>query len=67
MYFLCLDPASGKLLRLWMTPMQLRRLRLNRAEAADVAWLQRLLDRETRHLGGGRVEANPDGTLELRW
>jgi poly-gamma-glutamate capsule biosynthesis protein CapA/YwtB (metallophosphatase superfamily) len=66
MYFLNVDPASGKLLRLSMIPMQVRRFRLYRASAEDTRWLREVLDREGRRLGT-RVEAGPDGSLELRW
>jgi poly-gamma-glutamate capsule biosynthesis protein CapA/YwtB (metallophosphatase superfamily) len=66
MYFLSVDPTSGKLLRLWMIPMQMRRFRLQRATAQDAGWLREVLDREGRHLGC-RVEPGPDGGLELRW
>jgi poly-gamma-glutamate synthesis protein (capsule biosynthesis protein) len=66
MYFLELDPASGRLLRLRMTPMQMRRFRLNRASAEDTRWLGGVMDREGRRLGS-RVETGPDGALELRW
>jgi poly-gamma-glutamate synthesis protein (capsule biosynthesis protein) len=66
MYFLELDPASGRLLRLRMMPMQMRRFRLSRASAEDTRWLRGVLDREGERLGS-RVEAGPDGGLELRW
>ena len=66
MVFLSVDPASGKLLRLWMIPMQMRRFRLNRASVEDTRWLREVLDREGRRLGS-RMEAGPDGALELRW
>jgi len=66
MYFLTVDAASGKLLRLRMIPMQTRRFRLNRASAEDTRWLREVLDREGRPLGS-RVEAGPGGSLALRW
>ena len=66
MYFLTLDPSSGKLVRLAMRPMQMRRFRLNRASAEDTRWLQERLDREGRRFGS-RVEAEADGALALRW
>jgi poly-gamma-glutamate capsule biosynthesis protein CapA/YwtB (metallophosphatase superfamily) len=66
MYFLNVDPSSGKLLRLGMVPMQMRGFRLNRASVEDTRWLRDMLDREGRRLGS-RVEAGPDGGLELRW
>jgi len=68
MYFLTLEPGRGRLLRLWLLPMQIRRFRLNRASAQDTRWLRDRLDREVRRLGGAgmRVEDGADG-LELRW
>jgi poly-gamma-glutamate synthesis protein (capsule biosynthesis protein) len=67
MYFLSVDAASGKLLRLWMVPLQMRRFRLQRASAQDTRWLRDRLDREVRRVGGGaRVEEGNEG-LELRW
>ena len=65
MYFLSVDPANGTLLRLRMMPMQMRRFRLNRTSEADTRWLREVMDREGRRLGS-RVEAGPDGDLELR-
>ena len=51
MYFAEVDTASGRLIDLDLTPLQIRRLRLNRARPADVDWLARTLDRESRKLG----------------
>ncbi|HEX7970802.1 MAG TPA: CapA family protein [Thiobacillus sp.] len=65
MYFLTLD-ASGTLRRLRMTPMQMRRFRLNRTSATDTRWLRETMDREG-HRFGCRVEAGRDDDLELRW
>jgi len=66
MYFLKIDPASGRLSRLWMVPMQMRRFRLQRASAQGTRWLCEVLDREGRPFGS-RVVAAPDGELEVRW
>jgi poly-gamma-glutamate synthesis protein (capsule biosynthesis protein) len=65
MYFLDVEPASGKLLRLLMIPMLMRRFRLNRAAAADTRWLRERLDRESSSFGC-RVKAAADRSLELR-
>jgi poly-gamma-glutamate capsule biosynthesis protein CapA/YwtB (metallophosphatase superfamily) len=65
MYFVTLDPA-GRLQRLDMVPMQIRRFRLNRAAPGDARWLQEVLDREGRRLGTG-VGPAKDGSLVLRW
>jgi poly-gamma-glutamate capsule biosynthesis protein CapA/YwtB (metallophosphatase superfamily) len=66
MYFVSLDPATGKLVQLQMTPMQIRHFRLNRASTADALWFTEILNREGERLGT-RVEMNQDNTLTLRW
>lgn len=66
MYFASLDPESGKLLRLRITPMQIRNFRLNRASPADARWLRDVLSREGKKFGT-RVDLNEDGTLALQW
>ncbi len=64
MYFLDVDPASGRLLRLVMTPMQMRRFRVNRASERDARWLRERLSRESRNC---QVTSGANGDLELRW
>jgi poly-gamma-glutamate capsule biosynthesis protein CapA/YwtB (metallophosphatase superfamily) len=49
-----------------MVPMQVRRLQLNRASAADARWLMDTLNREGRQFGT-RVEMGEGDTLTLRW
>jgi poly-gamma-glutamate synthesis protein (capsule biosynthesis protein) len=66
MYFPALDPGSGRLLALEMTPLRMRRLRLGRAPEADVEWLRATLDRESRRLGAA-VELTAEGRLRLGW
>jgi len=66
MYFASVDPATGRLVRLQMTPTQIRHLRINRADASDALWLKHMLNREGRKLGT-RVELNPDNSLVLEW
>jgi poly-gamma-glutamate synthesis protein (capsule biosynthesis protein) len=65
-YFLTLDPTSGRLLRLEMTPFRTRRFRLERLARADAEWMRSTLDREGRKLGT-RVELSSDGSLRLDW
>ena len=55
MYFVTMDLATAKLAGLIMTPMQIRRFRLNYAQPDDVRWLQQVMDRECR-FQGARVE-----------
>jgi poly-gamma-glutamate synthesis protein (capsule biosynthesis protein) len=66
MYFVSMDPATGKLVRLQMTPMQTQRLKANRASRPDAMWLSDVLNREGKKLGTW-VELNHDDTLTLRW
>ncbi len=66
MYFLTLDPRSGRLLRLQMTPLQIRRFRLHRASKPDTQWLAQTMDRECRRLGAS-LRRNAGGRFELYW
>lgn len=65
-YFPTMDPGTKTLSRLEMTAFEVRRLRLQRAQAEDAAWLQGLLTREGARLG---TWANLDssGRLTLEW
>lgn len=65
MYFVDMNPSTGRLLRLTMAPMQIRRFRLNRATAEDALWLKDTLNREGKRFGT-RVELQ-DGNLLLGW
>ncbi len=66
MYFVSIDPATGKLARLQMVPTQVRNFRVHRASRADALWLRNTLNREGKTSGTG-VELNGDGSLNLRW
>ncbi|MBV8899393.1 MAG: CapA family protein [Verrucomicrobia bacterium] len=65
-YLVTLDPQEGRLLKVQLVPLQIRRFRLNRATAQDATWLCHLLNR----LGtspGTRVQMEDDGTMSLVW
>ena len=62
MYFPALDAATGKLLRLVLTPTRTRRFRVNLANEEEAAWLAAMLDREGGRVGT-RVERGPDDRL----
>jgi poly-gamma-glutamate synthesis protein (capsule biosynthesis protein) len=49
-----------------MVPMRIRRLQVRHAAPPESAWLQATMDRECRRFGG-RVTAEEDGRLVLRW
>jgi poly-gamma-glutamate capsule biosynthesis protein CapA/YwtB (metallophosphatase superfamily) len=66
MYFAEIDPASGTLLRLDMTPLQVRNFRLNRASPLDAAWLAGVLNREGKVFGTSVVTTS-ENRLRLRW
>jgi len=65
MYFPSLDPATGRLLDLHMTPLQIRKLRLSRVAAEDARWMADTLNRISRSYGV-RVDLRSDSTLALR-
>ena len=64
MYFAALQPETGRLVSLRMTPMQIRNLKANRAAPADAEWLGSTLGRISQPFGA-RVELTADGTLAL--
>lgn len=66
MYFVSVDPSTGKLVHLQMTPMQIKRFKANRVPRAAALWLRDILDREGKKLGT-RVRLNKDNTLTLHW
>jgi poly-gamma-glutamate synthesis protein (capsule biosynthesis protein) len=51
-YFADLDRRDGRLLRLEMAPLRMRRFQLTRATTEDLVWLEIVLDREAARFGG---------------
>ncbi len=66
LYLPSLDPASGALLRLLMTPTRISGFRVRRAAGDDVDWLIETLRREGRPFGTS-ARRTEDGRLELQW
>ena len=66
MYFASLDPSTGRLLGLKMTPTQIRRFKINRASATDAQWLRDTLNKVGARFGT-RVKLNQDNRLTLYW
>jgi poly-gamma-glutamate capsule biosynthesis protein CapA/YwtB (metallophosphatase superfamily) len=64
MYLVTLDLVNGKLASLIMTPMQIKRFRLNYAHPLDVHWLQQVMNRESRSLDA-KIELNKERRLTL--
>lgn len=66
MYWLELEAGSGRLVSFEMTPLRIRRFRLERAGRNDAAWLAAMFNREGKALGTA-AELRADSTLALRW
>jgi poly-gamma-glutamate synthesis protein (capsule biosynthesis protein) len=66
MYFATVDVQTGRLSGLVLTPMQVRRFRLNRAPGEEASWLLDMLDCECRRLGS-RVQRDEDGAFRVVW
>ncbi|MFE6901037.1 CapA family protein [Streptomyces sp. NPDC057717] len=64
LYSLSLEPRTGGLRELRITPFQTRQMRLRRASAKDCQWLQDRLGRISRGFGS-RIAYDPDGILTL--
>jgi poly-gamma-glutamate synthesis protein (capsule biosynthesis protein) len=66
MYLAEFDAQQNRLVELRLVPLRARRFRLNRASAADAAWLRNLLNRIGTPFGT-EVELDDDNRLILRW
>jgi poly-gamma-glutamate synthesis protein (capsule biosynthesis protein) len=66
MYFPTMDPGTGKLIQLQMTPTQIKYFKVNRASRDDTLWLSDTLNREGKRVGT-RVELDEDNRLTLFW
>lgn len=66
MYFVSMDPETGKLARFQMAATQIKRFKTNRASRSDALWLTDTLNREGKKLGT-RVEWKRDNALTLQW
>jgi poly-gamma-glutamate capsule biosynthesis protein CapA/YwtB (metallophosphatase superfamily) len=66
MYFATLSQQGSGLVCMEMVPMQIKKMRLNRAAPADSAWLRDTLERVSAPYGS-HVDLHSNGTLILRW
>lgn len=66
MYFVTLDAATGELVQIVMTPLQIRKFRLNHVSRADAEWLRDVLNREGARFGTG-TEFGDGNRLQLLW
>jgi len=65
LYFVSVDPGTGKLVSLRMVPMRARQMRLRHSSRSDAEWLRRVLDQISRD-HGTRFALEPDGSLVAR-
>ncbi len=66
MYFASVDPSTGKLAALEMTPTQVKRFRVSRVSREDALWLRDTLNREGQRFGT-RTRLNDHNILTLQW
>ena len=66
MYFVDVDAASGDLVALELTPLQILRFRLEPAASNDAEWIARRLDRESAKFGV-TVERASAQSLTVAW
>lgn len=65
MYFVSMEPSTGNLVHLSMTPTRIKQFKVNRASYDDMLWLKNVLDRESGKLGT-RIETGRDNSLIVR-
>jgi len=66
MYFPSFEPSTGRLVKMRMIPMQIKRFQTIHARPDDSQWLIRVLNREGK-LFGTRLLLAGDGSLALKW
>ena len=66
MYLIEIDPRSGELIAARLVPMQMRRLRLERASVADAQWLCDCLNQLGKPFSTG-ARLDNEGSLLLEW
>lgn len=66
MYFVTMDPAGGRLVRLELVPTRIMNFKVHRASTKEARWLQEVLARESDDWGI-RIESHPDLSFSVRW
>ena len=64
MYFVGMDPGTGKLISMRMIPTQIRKFKVNRANIEDTKWLLDVLNRESK-MFGTKIELQEDNSFRL--
>jgi poly-gamma-glutamate synthesis protein (capsule biosynthesis protein) len=66
MYFVSVEPLTGKLAGLRMIPTQIKYFKVNKASGRDALWLKNMMNREGNSFGT-RVELKEDNSMILQW
>jgi poly-gamma-glutamate synthesis protein (capsule biosynthesis protein) len=66
MYFATVEPSTGKLLGLQMTPTQIRGFKVIRASNVDTLRLKDIINREGTAFGT-KIKVTEDNRLTLKW
>jgi len=66
MYFVMVDPSTGKLQRLMMTPLEIQRFRLKHVARRNAEWLRDTLTREGKRTAT-EATLTADNHLMLQW
>jgi poly-gamma-glutamate synthesis protein (capsule biosynthesis protein) len=66
MYFADLEPGAGLLQALKIVPLHIKRFQLSRPSSKDIAFVQQILDRESRQFGT-RVALGSGDQLSVSW
>lgn len=65
MYFASVDPKTGNLLKLEITPMEIRNFRVNEVSTSDLIWVKDRLNRECKRYNSSVTQQN--NRLLLNW
>lgn len=65
MYFASVDPKTGNLLKLEITPMEIRNFRVNAVSTSDLKWVKNRLNRECKGYNSSVTQQN--NCLFLNW
>jgi poly-gamma-glutamate synthesis protein (capsule biosynthesis protein) len=66
MYFVTMEPSTGRLVRLHLVPTRIKQFKINKVSSREARWLQDVLNRESGEFGI-QVAVNPDNSFTVGW
>ena len=66
MYFVTMEPSTGRLVRLQLVPSRIKQFRINKGSGREVRWLQDVLNRESREFGI-QTAVTPENSFIVEW